>query len=199
MFFARCSRLPLVVSSTGAGGWVERATRLRGRRRSAGGRLTVPVAIGSIIRSYEQSWRAGSRVVAVSRRDRSEAPSGRSEQGRTPYRAFLVTNRHVAADPVTHVRFNARPPWPGLVVRGRSRELGLGFAAFRKKMGERDGLCHDTRTDCEGAMKTRGHLAQGRPPRQGPRPSVPCVETGRARASTPSRQRGSRTSWKEQQ
>ena len=29
-----------------------------------------------------------------------------SEQGRTPYRAFLVTNRHVAADPVTHVRFN---------------------------------------------------------------------------------------------
>ena len=29
-----------------------------------------------------------------------------SRQGRTPYRGFLVTNRHVVADGITHVRFN---------------------------------------------------------------------------------------------
>ena len=46
---------PLGVSSTGVGGWSERASRPRGRRRSADGRLTAPVAIGSIIRSYGQS------------------------------------------------------------------------------------------------------------------------------------------------
>ena len=40
VFSARCSRLPLVVSSTGAGGWAERASRPRGRRRSADGRLS---------------------------------------------------------------------------------------------------------------------------------------------------------------
>ena len=28
------------------------------------------------------------------------------EQGRTPYRAYLVTNQHVAANAITHVRFN---------------------------------------------------------------------------------------------
>ncbi len=28
------------------------------------------------------------------------------KQGRTPYRAYLVTNQHVAAEAVTHVRFN---------------------------------------------------------------------------------------------
>ena len=65
VFSARRSRLPLVVLSAGVGGWVARAARPQGRRRSAGGRLTVPVAIGSIIRSYEQSWQTGSRVVAV--------------------------------------------------------------------------------------------------------------------------------------
>ena len=54
VFSAGCSRLPLVVSSTGVGGWVESASRPRGRGRSAGGRLRVPVAMGSIIRSYEQ-------------------------------------------------------------------------------------------------------------------------------------------------
>ena len=45
----RSFEAPLVVSSTGAGGWGERAYRPRGRRRSADPRLTVPVAIGSII------------------------------------------------------------------------------------------------------------------------------------------------------
>ena len=49
MFPARCLRLPLVVSSTGVGGWAERAFRARGRRRSADGRLTVSVAVGSNI------------------------------------------------------------------------------------------------------------------------------------------------------
>ena len=39
VFSSGCSRLPLVVSSTGAGGWGERAYRLRGRRRSADSRL----------------------------------------------------------------------------------------------------------------------------------------------------------------
>ena len=34
VFSARCLRLSLGVSSTGAGGWVERASRPRGRRRS---------------------------------------------------------------------------------------------------------------------------------------------------------------------
>ena len=62
VFSARCSRLPPVVSSTGAGGWVASASRARGRRRSVDGRLTVPATIGSIIRSYEQSWQVGSRV-----------------------------------------------------------------------------------------------------------------------------------------
>ena len=52
-FSGRCSRLPLVGSSTGMGGWAEGASRPRGRRRSADGRLTVPVAVGSIIESYE--------------------------------------------------------------------------------------------------------------------------------------------------
>ena len=66
VFSARCLRLPLGVSSTGAGGWVESAFRPRGRRRSAGGRLAAEVAIGSIIRSDEQSWQAGSRGAAVS-------------------------------------------------------------------------------------------------------------------------------------
>ena len=51
-FSARCSRLPLGVSSTGAGGWAERACCPRRRRRSADGHLTVPVAVGSIIRSH---------------------------------------------------------------------------------------------------------------------------------------------------
>lgn len=37
-----------------------------------------------------------------------------SEQGRTPYRAFLVTNRHVAEHAPTHVRFNH--PQTGLAV-----------------------------------------------------------------------------------
>ena len=41
------------VSSTGAGGWVEIASRARGRRESEDGRLAVPVAIESIFRSYE--------------------------------------------------------------------------------------------------------------------------------------------------
>ena len=27
-------------------------------------------------------------------------------QGRTPYRAYLVTNKHVATEAITHVRFN---------------------------------------------------------------------------------------------
>ena len=54
------------MSSTGAGGWGERASRPRGRRRSADSRLTVRVAIGSIIASWEQSWQAGSPVAAVS-------------------------------------------------------------------------------------------------------------------------------------
>ena len=65
VFSADCSRLPPVVSSTEAGGWVASASRPRGWRRSVGGRLTVPAAIGSIIRSYGQSWQVGSRVAAV--------------------------------------------------------------------------------------------------------------------------------------
>ncbi len=36
------------------------------------------------------------------------------EQGRTRYRAFLVTNKHVVANPITHVRFNH--PQTGLTV-----------------------------------------------------------------------------------
>ena len=55
-------RLPLGVSSTGVGGWAERACRPRGRSKSADGRLTVQVAIGS----YEQCWQVGSRVATVS-------------------------------------------------------------------------------------------------------------------------------------
>ena len=51
------------MSSIGVGGWVERASRPRGRRRSAG-RLAVPVAIGSIIGSYE---RLGKRARALPR------------------------------------------------------------------------------------------------------------------------------------
>ena len=72
VFSARCLRLPLGASSTGAGGWVERASRPRGRHWSAGGHVTAEVAIGSIIRSQEQTWQAGSRVVAV-----SDLPRGR--------------------------------------------------------------------------------------------------------------------------
>ena len=59
VFSAGCSRLPQGGSSTGLGGWAERASRPRGRRGFADGRLTVPVAIGSIIGSYEQSWQVG--------------------------------------------------------------------------------------------------------------------------------------------
>ena len=51
---ARRSRLRLVVSATGAGGWDGRAFRARGRRRSADGRLTVAMVIGSIIGPSEQ-------------------------------------------------------------------------------------------------------------------------------------------------
>ena len=40
---------PWACRQSGAGGWAERASRPRGRRRSADGRLTVPVAVGSII------------------------------------------------------------------------------------------------------------------------------------------------------
>ena len=54
--------LPLVVSSTGVGGWAEKASRPRGRSKSADGRLTGQVAIGS----YEQGWQVGSRVATVS-------------------------------------------------------------------------------------------------------------------------------------
>ena len=53
-----------VVNRGGRAG--RRAARLRGRRRSADARSAVPVAIGSIIGSYEQSWQAGSRVAVVS-------------------------------------------------------------------------------------------------------------------------------------
>ena len=52
-----CSRLPLVVSSTGAGGWAGGASRPRGgadRGRSS----MAPVAIGSIIGSHEQSCKS---------------------------------------------------------------------------------------------------------------------------------------------
>ena len=66
VFSVGCLRLPLGVSSTGVGGWAERTSRPRGRFRSADGRLAVPLAIGSIIGSYEQSWQAGSRVAAIS-------------------------------------------------------------------------------------------------------------------------------------
>ena len=57
---------PWGVSSAGVGGWVERASRPRGRCRSKDGRLTVPMAMGSIIRLYEQSCEAGSSVAAAS-------------------------------------------------------------------------------------------------------------------------------------
>ena len=51
----RLLEVPLGVSSRGVGGWDERASRPRGRWRSADGRLTLPLGIGSIIRSFEQS------------------------------------------------------------------------------------------------------------------------------------------------
>ena len=63
---ARSSRLPLVVSSTG-GGWVGRK-RLppAGRRRCAGGRLTMPAAIGLNDLIVRAVWQVGSRVAAIS-------------------------------------------------------------------------------------------------------------------------------------
>lgn len=52
------------------------------------------------------------------------------EEGRTPYRYFLVTNRHVAEIPVTHVRFNH--PAAGLTVEPIDA-VALGGWTFHPK------------------------------------------------------------------
>ena len=53
-----------------------------------------------------------------------------SEGGRTPYRYFLVTNRHVVETPVTHVRFNH--PAEGLMV-GTISAVASGVWTFHPK------------------------------------------------------------------
>ena len=72
VFSARCSSFPLDGSSTAVGGWAESRSRPRGRRRLTDRRLTVAVAIWSIIGSYEPSGKSF-RVLAAVR----DLPSGR--------------------------------------------------------------------------------------------------------------------------
>ncbi len=67
VFCARCSRLPLGVSSAGVGG-VARASRPRGRRRSKDGRLTVPMAMD---RSSDRTSSLGKPALAFVARRRS--------------------------------------------------------------------------------------------------------------------------------
>ena len=82
VFSARCLRLPLGVSSTGAGGWVERAFRPRWRRRSAGGRLTAEVASGGNAGVRGRSSGDAGRLAAVSEHCRSPLARNLTSAGR---------------------------------------------------------------------------------------------------------------------
>ena len=180
VFSADCSRLPPVVSSTGAGGWVASASRPRGWRRSVGGRLTVPAAIGSIIRSYGQSWQVGSRVPRLHRPNESSARAP-LHPPLPPVRGRAAVERLAApglpdrgAALVPGARGRARPASPARRAGGRAA------AAAGARLPARTSA-HVVASDRgrEGGRADRGGDRQGRaaaPAQPGrPRRAVPVL------------------------
>ena len=129
-----CSRLPLGVSSTGAGGWVERASRRRWRRGSAGGRLVMRVA--TVDHQIVRAVLAGSRVAAVSGLPRGRCFPRRCASGTAGTSSAGVLSPS-GLDGITGLRTGALPGPPRQVVRdgagalsslGRARRAGASHA-----------------------------------------------------------------------